>query len=656
MRKIYLLSLFLIIFGFSFGQKDFTAPHIVKNGTVITKGQAADNIRSGIYESFELAVPPTAWAKANPDGGSGWAQVADGTSPLPGWQGGTMTVPANGGNNAAYCTWNTGGSTSNDQWLITPAITIETGNELKFWMYHYSSQFKDNLEILLSTTDANTTSFTTNIHTFTDLQDSPWTEYTYDLSTYVGQTVYFAFRDVVADNQANGGFLAIDLVQIGTREPVDIVLQELTTPNYSQQGNVSITGDIINIGANAINSFDVTYNINGGTESAVYHATGLDIASDASYSFTHDLPNNFDTDGNYTINVTISNVNGGGEINLGDNTKSKDIIIYTTAIQRISLLEQFSTENCPNCPPVLTALETHLSENPNFIILTHHTGYGTDPFTINESVEQLEFYGGGPYAPAGMVDRHYNGLDNDANSGVDPGPVFWDRAPYGANRIDERTAVPAFTSVNINGTNDAGTLNLTVSGNFLTGFNKTLGVSLWITEDGITTTGQAGASGTWTHRFTVRDAISARLGDEITTSTNSGDSYSKTYTFTLDGAWDVDNLYLVAMVSNMSDNINEREIHNAKQVKLSDLQAVSVSDITSNVIKIYPNPANDILNIYNAEGANVEIIDIVGKVIIFKNNITAQQAINVLDLNNGTYFIKISKNNTIETQKIVISK
>lgn len=69
------------------------------------------------------------------DGGTGWNRQLAGTTPIPGWNGGVITAPSGGGNAVAFCTWNTGGASSNDQWLITPQVTnVQTGDMLTFWM------------------------------------------------------------------------------------------------------------------------------------------------------------------------------------------------------------------------------------------------------------------------------------------------------------------------------------------------------------------------------------------------------------------------------------------------------------------------------------------------------------------------------------------
>ena len=167
-------------------------------------------------ESFEGATfPPACWTKATPDGGTGWEQIANGTSPLPGWTGGTMTVPTGGGSNAAYATWTTGGSTENDQWLITPAVAVQNNQSLSFYVFWFG-HYTDLLDIKVSTTDKNLSSFTTTLLSIdtTALTHNDWKKFEIPLTAYAGQTVYFAFNEHVADNYDDGAFLGLDLVTI----------------------------------------------------------------------------------------------------------------------------------------------------------------------------------------------------------------------------------------------------------------------------------------------------------------------------------------------------------------------------------------------------------------------------------------------------------
>lgn len=75
----------------------------------------------------------------------------------------------------------------------------------------------------------------------------------------------------------------------------------------------------------------------------------------------------------------------------------------------------------------------------------------------------------------------------------------------------------------------------------------------------------------------------------------------------------------------------------------------------SNVV-IYPNPARSVLNIENAENSSIEIYDLLGRVVLSKNNISINQQLNVSNLTTGTYLIKITNNNQIKTDKFIINK
>ena len=174
-----------------------------------------------IDEGFEGATfPPTGWAKFNPDGGTGWTTVTAGTTPIPGWTGGTATAAPDGGTKMAFCTWNTGGATMNDQWLVTPQITVTPGMELSFHLRcAFAAQFDDNVEIRISTT-SQTSPAAFNIVVddivFTSTSSEDWLAYDYILSDFVtpGTNVFIAFRETVADNVADGAAIFLDNVKV----------------------------------------------------------------------------------------------------------------------------------------------------------------------------------------------------------------------------------------------------------------------------------------------------------------------------------------------------------------------------------------------------------------------------------------------------------
>ncbi len=83
----------------------------------------------------------------------------------------------------------------------------------------------------------------------------------------------------------------------------------------------------------------------------------------------------------------------------------------------------------------------------------------------------------------------------------------------------------------------------------------------------------------------------------------------------------------------------------------SVLRPASVSNtVKAETIKLYPNPATDVLNVVAAEKVNVTILSIDGKKLIEQKNASS---INISALANGMYLIQVSdvNNNLIETAK-----
>ncbi len=73
-------------------------------------------------------------------------------------------------------------------------------------------------------------------------------------------------------------------------------------------------------------------------------------------------------------------------------------------------------------------------------------------------------------------------------------------------------------------------------------------------------------------------------------------------------------------------------------------------------ISLYPNPATSTINLKNAENANIQVFDVLGKMIISRDNISMDEKIDVAKLQTGTYFMKISKDNYITTKRFLVSK
>ena len=84
--------------------------------------------------------------------------------------------------------------------------------------------------------------------------------------------------------------------------------------------------------------------------------------------------------------------------------------------------------------------------------------------------------------------------------------------------------------------------------------------------------------------------------------------------------------------------------------------ALAIESVIENDINIYPNPTNNILNITNIANANVRIFNIIGKEVVTINNASNFTTVDMSNLAEGTYIVKIIANSNIITRKISLIK
>lgn len=77
-----------------------------------------------------------------------------------------------------------------------------------------------------------------------------------------------------------------------------------------------------------------------------------------------------------------------------------------------------------------------------------------------------------------------------------------------------------------------------------------------------------------------------------------------------------------------------------------------------NVVKVFPNPVSEILNIRAEENVFIQLFDINGRLLFFQANILAHQNFELVtrDFMNGTYLLKVFNERYLTIKKIVIEK
>lgn len=76
-------------------------------------------------------------------------------------------------------------------------------------------------------------------------------------------------------------------------------------------------------------------------------------------------------------------------------------------------------------------------------------------------------------------------------------------------------------------------------------------------------------------------------------------------------------------------------------IKVSKKNPTSISNLPENKLVIYPNPAENYV-LLNKKAQSVEIINLTGKTVLFKNNVNDNEKIDISDLHSGIYILKVN--------------
>ena len=158
-------------------------------------------------ESFENGLGN--WTLVNTDGDSYNWQTVDLTSNFSG-----QFTAKDGSYVAMSRSWisSSVGAVTPDQWLISPQIE-DLGGTLKYYIMDDGKNYQENYRIYVSTTGNSISDFVPVTDDMQSPNTTTWTEVTIDLSSYKGQSGYFAFRHYDCTDK---DFMFIDALTLTT--------------------------------------------------------------------------------------------------------------------------------------------------------------------------------------------------------------------------------------------------------------------------------------------------------------------------------------------------------------------------------------------------------------------------------------------------------
>jgi hypothetical protein len=603
-------------------------------------------------ENFNAATTlPTGWAQYNVDGLTPATNMAFmGTNAWVGY----LSTDATQGNMMTSTSWYTPAGTSND-WLVTPAIVIPaTGSfQLNFDIQGQDPQFLDSYEVYISTAGNTVASFT-GTPAIAATSTAVWENKAVDLTPFLGQTIYVAFR-----NNSNDKFrLNLDNVKVRTVLPVDALLNSVDLVRYAAiNTNNILKASVTNNGSTAITS--LTINWNDGVDHSSVITTS--IAAGQTAIVNHPTSLNYATAVEKNVAVNITNVNGGTDGDMTNNSGAAKINTLSQLPQKAVVIEEGTGTWCQWCPRGAVAMDYMYSNYSKFIGIAVHNA---DPMALAEYDAAADFSG----YPASNVDRVI--LDGTVST-----QAF---ETYYNQRKDLIVPAAISATLAISGSN----VTINAKATFKTPIsNANFRLAVVIMENNVTGTGPGynqknayagGANGPMggyeslpatvpaaqmVYNHVGRALLGGYNGQtgSVPAAVVDGTEAAYTFNYTVPATSNRPNMTAVVMLIDQ----NTGEIINAYATALSSLGASTLTESIN--MNVYPNPTSENVKVaFEATGNDysISIYDLQGKVVKNQDykNLNGAQTIElgVSDLSAGTYLISVATEGSSFTQQVIV--
>ncbi|NOZ62567.1 MAG: T9SS type A sorting domain-containing protein [Calditrichaeota bacterium] len=505
-----------------------------------------------LFESFESNFPPT-----------GWSRISFGNSNKKWTQYGGRAKSGRYFAGVWYCS----SSQTNNEWLITPAITLSNNvaAKLLFWErgYYWPNDGIGHFIKISTTSQSDTNSFQTisemhpNNHTLGTFEGPP---IEVDLSNYVGQTVYIAF--VYYGSDADVWF--VDDVTVREPQDNDLAIDSFSLlSHYDSATPIAPQVSVRNVGINS-ESFPVNL--------GYFNWDGVPVIIDTKQV------NNLGSGQTQTVSFssfvpdTNSEKKYFAAINLPSDMDSRNdsaLVLMNTFTHEIgkALVEKGTGTWCIFCPGSALAIDSLYKLHPDQLaILEYHAD---DSFEVPKGRQRLEFYDiwAFPTAIFNGVDRQIGGTPADG----DWRTVFNQQQAIFQSRIHDFTGMDIVLNVTENGGQFTATATITCLGNSLL---KTYYLFFGLNESHI----YHPWKGLDSLQFVARDMFPDANGLNIlngATPPAVGTTITRSVQFTLPSDYVRENCQLIAFVQ----EITHKQVAAVDKVDLGNLQNCLLGDV-----------------------------------------------------------------------------
>jgi len=481
-----------------------------------------------------------------------------------------------------------------------------------------------------------------------------------DMSSPLGDVTFALYgdewRDIYDMNVGQGNIRAL---LDSDPQITDMLIKPLHLNGYYKEGMAySFNGELFNFGTKNIDNFSVSVKV--GNEPAKTFDITESVAPGSSYKFN--IPEYTANEcGNLDVTIELTKVNGASsDDETSDNLDESKVFFYPSDMERAILVENFTGQECGNCPAGHQNLESVTEawsqnpDNPELINVAHHSGYYPDTFTTEEDLEYTCFYIGGTSAPAFMVNRYRCSGEN--------APVL---SSYSTavltSAIEEVSRTKPYVALNVESAYDPDTRKLDVKVKTraldeIPEERRTLNIMLC--QDNIVGK-QAGMGSNYVHHNAMRDVLTdSAWGVELPMKPGAIDEYATSYIIpesytSTNGRGSLaavpDDMFLVVFASTFNEeNVAQRYVLNCVKVGLgeSKVQKGFDAEISSVDNVVDAKPAVKVVNgsiVTDADYAHIEVYDMTGARCPDEN------------LPSGLYIVRVvTKSGSVSSAKVLV--
>ena len=612
-------------------------------------------------ENYDNSSFPVCFVQGNDDIFD-WTVDANGTASA-------STGPSNditGGGNYIYIEASSPRITGDSAVIFSPYINKGSlsGAKLTFYSHMYGASIGD---LRVEASDDGGSTYSTIFLKSGD-QGDQWNYETVCLDNFL-DTIIFKVTASVGDNGSGTswyGDIAIDNFEISQSVDLDLAGISVTTDSFLVMNNspFTISGNLHNLGCNTISSMDINYSVNG-SATATMPVSNINFLTGDIYSFNHMTTWTPTTSGTYNVAIWASNINGSADMDLSNDTAYATLNVFDNFVQRVPMLEVFTSSTCPPCVQGNINLKNVLSNynQTDYTLIKYQMSWpgSGDPYYTQEAGDRRTFYGVNS-VPRLEIDGGYDGNPSG----------------FTTQEFDESAGIPSFSTISANysvyhdqGQNSVVDMNVTIDP--IEDFNSN-DLTLFVAIIEYATYNNTGSNGETEFLHVMKKMIPSSSGTAIPAlqagvqeSFNFSYNFQGQYTLPVDAnspinhmnshsVEDFDNLGVVVWVQ----DVNTKEV---LQSTTASIVANVEENIAASRLMIFPNPSSEDytnLVIESSERGMFEImiINTLGEIVLMDNvsvskNLTQYQLDNS-KLSNGMYNVIIQTPSIQSSKKLQI--